>query len=60
MKDFLQSPKIKIFLSVLLVLIMLAVFTRNVENNFISHFFRFFFEIVEYLTTKLDYDISVL
>ena len=36
MKDFLQSPKIKIFLSVLLVLIMLAVFTRNVENNFIS------------------------
>ncbi len=36
MKDFLQSPKIKIFLSVLLVLIMLAVFTRNVENNFVS------------------------
>ena len=36
MKDFLQSPKIKIFLSVLLVLIMLAVFTRNVENNIIS------------------------
>lgn len=36
MKEFFQSPKIKIFLSVLLVLIMLAVFTRNVENNIIS------------------------
>lgn len=36
MKEFLQSPKIKIFLSVLLVLIMLSVFTRNVENNFVS------------------------
>ena len=36
MKEFFQSPKIKIFLSVLLVLIMLAVFTRKVENNFIS------------------------
>lgn len=36
MKDFFQSPKIKIFLSVLLVLIMLSVFTRRVENNFIS------------------------
>ena len=36
MKEFFQSPKIKIFLSVLLVLIMLSVFTRNVENNFIS------------------------
>ncbi|WP_407382487.1 rod shape-determining protein MreC [Ruminococcus sp.] len=36
MKEFFQSPKIKIFLSVLLVLIMLSVFTRNVENNVIS------------------------
>lgn len=36
MKDFFESTKIKIFLSVLLVLIMLSVFTRNVENNFIS------------------------
>ena len=36
MKEFFQSPKIKIFLSVLLVLIMLSVFTRNVENNIIS------------------------
>lgn len=36
MKEFFQSPKIKIFLSVLLVLIMLSVFTRNVENNFVS------------------------
>ena len=36
MKEFLQSPKIKIFLSVLLVLIMLSMFTRNVENNFVS------------------------
>ena len=36
MKDFLQSPKIKIFLSVLLVLIMLSVFKKNVENNFVS------------------------
>ena len=36
MKEFLSSPKIKIFLSVLLVLIMLSVFTRNVENNVIS------------------------
>ena len=36
MKDFFESAKIKIFLSVLLVLIMLSVFTRNVENNFIS------------------------
>lgn len=36
MKDFFQSPKIKIFLSVLLVLIMLSVFTRNVENNVVS------------------------
>lgn len=36
MKDFFQSPKIKIFLSVLLVLIMLSVFTRNVENNIVS------------------------
>ena len=36
MKEFFQSPKIKIFLSVLLVLIMLSVFTRKVENNVIS------------------------
>ena len=36
MKEFFQSPKIKIFLSVLLVLIMLSVFTRNVENNVVS------------------------
>ena len=36
MKDFFQSTKVKVFLSVLLVLIMLAVFTRNVENNIIS------------------------
>ncbi len=36
MKDFLSSPKVKIFLSVLLVLIMLSVFTRNVENNVVS------------------------
>ena len=36
MKDFFQSTKVKVFLSVLLVLIMLSVFTRNVENNIIS------------------------
>ena len=36
MKDIFQSTKVKVFLSVLLVLIMLAVFTRNVENNIIS------------------------
>ena len=36
MKDFFESTKVKIFLSVLLVLIMLSVFTRNVENNIIS------------------------
>lgn len=36
MKDFFESTKIKIFLSVLLVLIMLSVFTRNVENNVIA------------------------
>ena len=40
MKEFFQSPKIKIFLSVLLVLIMLSVFTRNVENNIISATFN--------------------
>ncbi len=40
MKDFLSSPKIKIFLSVLLVLIMLSVFTRNVENNVVSSTFN--------------------
>ena len=36
MKDFFQSTKIKIFLSVLLVLVMLSVFTRNVENSILS------------------------
>lgn len=36
MKEFFQTPKIKIFLSVLLVLIMLSVFTRNVANNVVS------------------------
>ena len=36
MKEFFESTRIKIFLSVLLVLIMLSVFTRNVENNIIS------------------------
>ena len=36
MKDFFESTKIKIFFSVLLVLIMLSVFTRNVENNIVS------------------------
>lgn len=36
MKDFFESTKVKIFLSVLLVLIMLSVFTRNVENNVVS------------------------
>ena len=36
MKEFFSSPKIKIFLSVLLVLIMLSVFTRNVDNNVVS------------------------
>ena len=36
MKEFFESKKIRIFLSVLLVLIMLSVFTRNVENNVIS------------------------
>ena len=40
MKDFLSSPKIKIFLFIILVLIMLGVFTRNVENNFISTTFN--------------------
>lgn len=36
MKDFFESTKIRILLSVLLVLIMLSVFTRNVENNVVS------------------------
>ena len=36
MKEIFESGKIKIFLSVLFVLIMLSVFTRNVENNVIS------------------------
>ena len=36
MKEFFESAKIKIFLSVLLVLIMLSVLTRNVDNNVIS------------------------
>ena len=40
MKEFLSSPKIKIFLSVLLVLIMLSVFTHNVENNVVSTTFN--------------------
>ena len=40
MKEFFQTPKIKIFLSILLVLIMLSVFTRKVENNFISTTFN--------------------
>lgn len=39
-KEFFQSTTIKIFLSVLLVLIMLSVFTRNVENNVISTTFN--------------------
>lgn len=36
MKEFLGKTKIKILLSVLLVLLMLSVFTRNVENNIVS------------------------
>lgn len=36
MKEFFESGKIKIFLSVLFVLIMLSVFTRNAENNAVS------------------------
>ena len=36
MKDFFESAKVKIFFSVLLVLIMLSVLTRNVENNVVS------------------------
>ena len=36
MKELWESGKIKIFLSVLLVLVMLSLFTRNVENNVIS------------------------
>ena len=36
MKDFLESTKVKIFFSVLLVLILLSVLTRNVENNVVS------------------------
>ena len=36
MKEFLKSTKIKILLSVLLVLVMLSVFTQNVGNNFVS------------------------
>ena len=40
MKEFFSSPKIKVFLSVLFVLIMLSVFTRNVENNVISTTFN--------------------
>ena len=36
MKEFFQSTKVKIFFSVLLVLVMLSVFTRNVENNVVS------------------------
>lgn len=40
MKEFFQSTKVKIFLSVLLVLVMLSVFTRNVENNVVSTSFN--------------------
>ena len=36
MKEFLKSTKIKILLSVLLVLVMLSVFTKNVDNNIVS------------------------
>ena len=36
MREFLKSTKIKILLSVLLVLVMLSVFTQNVGNNFVS------------------------
>ena len=36
MKEFFESTKIRIFLSVLLVLVMLSVFTHHVENNIIS------------------------
>ena len=36
MKELWESGKIKIFLSVLLVLVMLSLFTRNVENNVVS------------------------
>lgn len=36
MKELWESGKVKILLSVLLVLVMLSLFTRNVENNVIS------------------------
>lgn len=36
MKEFFESSRIKVFLSVLLVLVMLSVLTRNVENNVLS------------------------
>ncbi|MBR1534170.1 MAG: rod shape-determining protein MreC [Ruminococcus sp.] len=36
MKELWESGKIRIFLSVLLVLVMLSLFTRNVENNIVS------------------------
>ncbi len=36
MKELWETGKIRILLSVLLVLVMLSVFTRNVENNVIS------------------------
>ena len=36
MKEIFKSNKVKILLSALLVLIMLSVFTRNVENNVVS------------------------
>ena len=36
MKELWESGKIRILLSVLLVLVMLSMFTRNVENNVIS------------------------
>lgn len=40
MKEFFKSAKIKILFSVLLVLIMLSVFTKNVENSFLSTVFN--------------------
>ena len=37
MKEFFESARIKILLSVLLVLVMISVLTRNVENNVLSN-----------------------
>ena len=39
MKEFFGKTKVKILLSVLLVLLMISVFTKNVENNAISSAF---------------------